>query len=112
MLSDIWDSILICFVSTAIPVIAKFQTIFRWQAATVRAISNLRRSWKVLVEDLNKIGYTEPGWPIATKVLAREYLKGLRNRKFLLFLHFQLDIMLQMQRWSEMLQQTRQITIN
>ena len=84
------------------------KTLFRWAASTVRAITNIKKSWKVLVEDLNKIGNTEPEWPIATKIKAKELLKGLKNRKFLLFLHFQLDIMLQMQRWSEMLQQSRQ----
>jgi hypothetical protein len=76
----------------------------RWVASELQAIKKIRSMWYVITFDLDDISH-DPEFDQNTKDLAAKYLKVFTDKNFVIILHFIIDILEDLNRYSLIFQQ-------
>ena len=71
----------------------------RWASSYYDSLTTLKNVWKLLILNLDKISKSDE-FDASTKETAKNLLKDLKNKNFLLILHFMQDILALMKRIS------------
>ena len=84
----------------------------RWVNSERKTIRNLKRNWKTLVIDLNAICGGDGHFDAPTRQQACSLVHELSTRRFILNLHFALDILDTLSVWSLKLQKSSDVLID
>ena len=84
----------------------------RWLSSELKSTLRVKKSWKALILDFEEIIFDERLFDRRTRAKAQSFLQQLGDPHFLLQMHFTLDVMAVMEKWSLELQQRYGLVID
>lgn len=83
----------------------------RWISSELKSITNLKKMWAVIVEDLKLISES-PKFDKSTQNLAKKLVQQFKGKNFLIILHFISDVLHHLSFWSLRMQERTAIIVD